>query len=307
MRSYFVAFILLLLSLNLFAQKSFDPTLKRQLDSVMAVDQKYRNIIEFGSATIKDSIAVKWRLENVKSVDDSLWSIQKSLDSTNLLFVERTIKKRGYPGKSIVGEPASETAWYVIQHSRKIKQYFSTIQKAGRDGELEQYLVAKMEDRLLTEENKPQIYGTQAIGLPVMDSISHKLVNRNYIWPIKDDLHVNELRKKAGFKETIEENARRLNAIYDRLTMEKLKEMSRVVVYEGDNANIKEKVKLLDRVTLPREELKGSSFYCLKQLDSLSNSKDSVAAGSCLLKIDPYYLMYQGQTPTKLRAFLTRY
>ena len=36
------------------------------------------------------------------------------------------------PGKSLVGEPANETAYYVIQHSDKIEQYFPVVEKAGR-------------------------------------------------------------------------------------------------------------------------------------------------------------------------------
>jgi len=62
-----------------------------------------------------------------------------------------------------------------------------------------------MEDRLLTYEGKKQIYGTQAgdsTGAP-------------YVWPIKDPDRVNELRKAAGFGLTLEENAERLDAIYN--------------------------------------------------------------------------------------------
>jgi len=45
-------------------------------------------------------------------------------------------------------------------------------------------------------------------------------------WPIQDPTHVNERRKKAGFDQTVEQNAKRLGIDYYALTMEQVKAMS---------------------------------------------------------------------------------
>lgn len=67
---------------------------------------------------------------------------------------------------------------------------------------------AMMEDRLLMYQGKKQVYGTQATSTVGKDGSMA-------IWPIEDPEKVNERRKAAGFTNTIEENAQRLNAAYN--------------------------------------------------------------------------------------------
>lgn len=152
-------------------------------------------------------------------------------DTTNsckfywLLAILDSLRKNGQPriaGVSMVGKPANEVAWYVMQHSPKIKQYFPLIQRAGQAKELPFLLVAMMQDRLMTEQRKPQLYGTQAACYPLMDTASHQ--QECFFWPIANPKNVNRRRKKAGFTTTVEENAKRLNVAYQILTMEKLTE-----------------------------------------------------------------------------------
>jgi hypothetical protein len=45
------------------------------------------------------------------------------------------------------------------------------------------------------------------------------------IWPIKNASQVNELRKKVGFKLTVEENATDMGIKYKMLTLEDVKKM----------------------------------------------------------------------------------
>ncbi len=163
---------------------------------------------------------------------DSLWALQGRLDSLNVVFIEQVFKAKGYPGESTVGKPANETAWYIIQHSEKIKQYFPMMKEAGEKGELPQRLVAMMEDRLLTEDDKEQVYGTQATSIPAFDSAGHQTGVKGYvIWPIKDPEHVNERRKKAGFAETVEQNAKDMGIEYKKMTMEELRATRQAIIY----------------------------------------------------------------------------
>ncbi len=69
----------------------------------------------------------------------------------------------GWPYASVVTEYAAAGAALVINHaSYEIRSaYFPMLEKAFNDGEAEPLLYAKMRDRLLVEEGKSQLYGTQ--------------------------------------------------------------------------------------------------------------------------------------------------
>ena len=92
------------------------------------------------------------------------------------------------------------------------------IKKAAEQNELPFSLYAMMLDRQLMRDGKEQVYGTQAM--------TKKLKNGNmesFIWPIKDPLQVNRLRKEAGFDTTVEQNAKRFNIVYRVVAMDEIK------------------------------------------------------------------------------------
>ncbi|AKA34308.1 BT_3928 family protein [Flagellimonas lutaonensis] len=151
--------------------------LKKELDSIMAMDQKYR---------------IDLTPENLKK--------QAAIDSSNLEYIEAVIAEHGYPGKSLVGYRTGEVAWYVLQHSNKIGQYINVIKEAAENKELGFSKYAMMLDRYLVSQNKPQIYGTQ--GSTLADG-------HNFIWPIKNLDSANILRKNI-FGNTVEEYSKQL-------------------------------------------------------------------------------------------------
>ena len=187
---------------NAMLDLNFD--LKDELNEIYKLDQGVREIYFAKTKEEKDAIAENL---NLPIQDEALgyMKVWNDLDSLNLIKVEEIIKEHGYPGKSMVGEPANETVWYVIQHSSKIPEYLSLIKEAAAKGDLDKDLVAMMEDRNLMQEGKEQIYGTQGTTL------SRNTNNpTDIIWPIKDPQNVNKLREEAGFKETVESYAKRL-------------------------------------------------------------------------------------------------
>jgi uncharacterized membrane protein YphA (DoxX/SURF4 family) len=174
-------------SLKLKEQKGAMPlidfTLKKRLDSIGVLDQKYRLMMQRGQG----------------ANNDSLWEMQHLIDATNIKFITDYFNTKGYPGKSIVGEPTNIVACSVLQHNTdQIETYLPIIKQAGAKEEIPFNLVAMMEDRYLMAENKPQIYGTQ--GMKYQDDMP-------FIWPIQNPENVNERRVKAGFSQTIEEYA----------------------------------------------------------------------------------------------------
>lgn len=160
-------------------EERYDLPLKQALDSIMELDQKYR--------------------ARMSSGDWQDWGKQMAIDSSNIRYIDSLMALQGYPGKTLVGEPANKAAWYVIQHSNRIDQFLPQIKAAAEAGELPFRLYAMMLDRSLMQQDKPQMYGTQGMsffmGTPKEVSL---------IWPIEDAANVDVRRQEAGFEQSLE-------------------------------------------------------------------------------------------------------
>ena len=168
---------LCLLPLLVHAQRApLNPRLKRELDSLYRVDQVYRAaMFADNKQHLVDSLATALHLPAAE-VPSRLLGLMLQTDSTDMQRVRAIIQRYGYPGKTLVGAPANEAAFYVIQHSSSIPQYLPLIKQAADQGELPFRLYAMMLDRQLMHLGKPQVYGTQ--GLNYNDQ-------PRFIWPLK--------------------------------------------------------------------------------------------------------------------------
>jgi len=218
MKNLIVA-LLIIAAGNASAQQKFDPVLKKQLDSVLALDQKYREILTYLMDPNKKDSVLKTLPVKPEQATGYYWKLQTRADSSNLIFIENIFAKYGYPGKSLVGEPTNEAAWYVVQHSPKIDKYLPAIKIAAENKELPFRLYAMMLDRQLMYDGKEQIYGSQATSKPLRNGQNIGY----YIWPIKEAATVNERRKQAGFDQTVEQNAKRLGIDYKVVKIEDVK------------------------------------------------------------------------------------
>ncbi|MCI1189985.1 hypothetical protein MON38_21380 [Hymenobacter sp. DH14] len=203
-----------------------NPRLKHELDSIYAVDQKWRGMLfDPRQRHRPDSLARALGVTR-ESLPTYLPRQMLRTDSTNQVRVQQILKRYGYPGKTLVSEPTNEAAWYVIQHSPGIDQYLPLIKKAADKGELPFYLYAQMLDRQLMRAGKPQVYGTQAFGYNVLNpQTGRHEAQPPFVWPIKDPQQVNERRKKAGFPTTVEQNAANLGIPYRVLTLKDVEKM----------------------------------------------------------------------------------
>ncbi len=199
-------------------QHRINVILKKQLDSVMILDQKYRDTLSILMDPQKADSVSRSQAFGAKEAMTHYWKLQNRIDSLNVIFIESVFKKYGYPGKTLVGTPTNESAWYLIQHSKKIHQYLQMMKKAAKEKELPFQLYAKMLDLELIDEGKEQIYGTQGVCRPLKDGKNIGC----YIWPIKDAATVNKRRKKAGFKQTVEQNATRIGIVYRVIKLDKV-------------------------------------------------------------------------------------
>lgn len=223
MKPYSILLLFILVGLNALAQKPINLALKKQLDSILQTDQGIREFVDSETTEKrKDTLAHFFNLEK-EVLKQRAWSIMQKIDSINLVKTEAIISKYGYPGKTLVGEPANTTVFYVIQHNPdQISKYYPLIEKAGKKGELPFKYVAMMLDRKLTHEGKDQVYGTQIYGLIINNPQTGKKDFFQYVMPIKDAKNVNKRRKEAGFDSTVEENALRLGVVYKVYTKEEI-------------------------------------------------------------------------------------
>lgn len=100
------------------------------------------------------------------------------------------LDKYGWPTSSEVTEYAAAGAALIINHStyELRSKYFPMLEKAFKKGEAQPLRYAKMKDRLLVEEGKDQLYGTQ---IKFEDMI-------RVPYPITDPEHVDQRRAKIG-------------------------------------------------------------------------------------------------------------
>ena len=181
--------------------------LKDKLENILLTDQGIREIIS-GNFTDerKSELLAKMNLSEGDIEGEKKFKLMREIDSINIIEVEKIIKKYGYPGKSLVGEPANEAVFYVVQHSEKINKYLPLIRKATENGDISKTALAMMEDRSLVQQGLEQLYGTQING-----KVGKEGKWIYFLWPVKNADSLNMWRKQVGFEQTIEESLKAMN------------------------------------------------------------------------------------------------
>ena len=113
-------------------------------------------------------------------------------DSLALAYVTNVLENHGWLGKSTIGEAGNQALFVTIQHasSELRKKYFPMLAQSAALNESDPSSMATMLDRMLVDEGKPQIYGTQ----------SRMVDGELKLYPIEDPKNVNKKRKKVGLK-----------------------------------------------------------------------------------------------------------
>ena len=166
--------------------------IEARLDSVFDDDQSGRRYI--------DTITRKYGLHSRQM--DSLMRIMGDKDSINLVKVTAILDKYGWLGIDDIGEKANTALFIVIQHADGDtaiqRKYLPMMREAVRHKKAQPDQLALLEDRVLTNQGKPQIYGTQV----------HAGKNgKNVFFPIADERNVNKRRAAVGL-ESLEVYAR---------------------------------------------------------------------------------------------------
>ncbi|WP_407534341.1 DUF6624 domain-containing protein [Elizabethkingia miricola] len=166
------------------AKKSkYNNDVRLKLLDVQSKDQSIRLIYqELKKTYTDDSDLVKSASEKMKKID---------LESVDI--VAKIIDKYGWLGKDKIGKEANETLFLGIQHIDDLvvqSKYLPTIKDAVKKGNAEPWHLAFLTDRILMNQGKKQIYGTQ--------KIITKKTETSYIIPLENPEKVDELRKEIG-------------------------------------------------------------------------------------------------------------
>lgn len=94
--------------------------------------------------------------------------IDQELDLSNMGAVEQILDKCGMPTIETAGEKGMSAIWLVIQHAdtKKRTKYFPMLLEASKNGDIERQEIALMQDRMLMDAGKPQLYGSQVMMNP---------------------------------------------------------------------------------------------------------------------------------------------
>jgi len=99
-------------------------------------------------------------LDSIKQVDQSIRErFNPHIDYENLEFVVSVVEQCGLPEK----RNQLNTVFLVLQHnhSNYQKKYIDQLKEQAKQGNIDRASLALMDDRILVNDGKPQIYGTQ--------------------------------------------------------------------------------------------------------------------------------------------------
>lgn len=154
------------------------------------------------------------KYQETGNIDLELNQRMGQIDSINQIYAFRFLDKYGYPIYSKDGKKICEGIFYILQHSdqKHMKKYVDELKEAAFKEEASLTHYALMKDRILMNDGKKQVYGSQISSYK--DENGH-VTNNFFVWPIEDPNKVDSLRKAIGFKTTIAEYAKQMNAAYN--------------------------------------------------------------------------------------------
>jgi hypothetical protein len=124
-------------------------------------------------------------------------------DHRNQELVISIIEKCGMPTLNEVTQEQMNAIWLGLQHNTDNKyriKYFPLIEKAVKNGDLSKEQYALMKDRMLMDEGKPQIFGSQ--------------LKNGKLYDLESPENVNKRRQEMGL-EPIEDYLKRFGISYD--------------------------------------------------------------------------------------------
>ena len=175
-------------------EANFNQELRRRLMEIRKSDQEVRH--EFLNA---------YKSQPVDSVlTRSLLQQMQIIDKKNLEEIKIIIEEFGWPNKDLVGDECI-SIWLVIQHSDVETQKWALpyLKEGAKNRDIDASAIAMLEDRILVNSGRNQIYGTQFYR----EELNGQNTLRFY--PIEDMQNLNKRRAEVGL-DTFEEEFERM-------------------------------------------------------------------------------------------------
>ncbi len=170
------------------------------------MNQKLRT--ELLSMREKDLSTRKKLADRGELEHDNYHPEMRKIHQDNNSRIKEIITDIGWPMKSVVGDDGAEAAWLIVQHAilepEFQKECLIRLKEAVENGEANSWHLAYLQDRVLIQEGKPQIFGTQHIA------------NNGRMEPLPiEDIKVADLRRKELGLWSLEEHTAHLQRDYD--------------------------------------------------------------------------------------------
>lgn len=136
---------------------------------------------------------IKMMINDQKMRSSGKWD--DSVDKKNIIKLKKIIAKYGWPDIEMVGEEASSGAWVIAQHADNDLKFqklcLELITDKFSEKKIPSWQIAYLTDRIKTNSNLPQIYGTQFYLTK-----NKRFTNR----PIKNKSTLDKRRKEIGLE-----------------------------------------------------------------------------------------------------------
>lgn len=167
------------------------------LAALAGCSNRYNRILE--EVYDKDQEVRKWTVLSSLSYDEIVtYSTEMALtDSLNQATVFGILDKEGWPAR--LSDKANQAIWLVIDHSDLAtrRKYLDLVKAKAEEGVLDKSDYATLNDRVLMEDGKPQIYGTQ-IKITGTIIFGEEQTLPMYLWPVEDPAALDSLRSSIG-------------------------------------------------------------------------------------------------------------
>ena len=158
---------------------------------------RYNRVLE--DVYDKDQAARAWTVGMASLSADEIVEYtaeMERVDSLNQTRVFGILDNDGWP--SNLSDKANRAIWIVIDHSdlTSRSKYLSFVRAKADEGILDKSDYAMLNDRVLMEEGKPQVYGTQIKMAATFDG--EDMAMQLYLWPVENPDALDSLRRSVG-------------------------------------------------------------------------------------------------------------
>lgn len=163
----------------------------------LASCNQYNSILE--EVYDNDQTAREWTkgMSSLSADEIVNYSTEMELaDSLNQAIVFGILDKEGWP--SHLSDKANQAIWIVIDHSDLAcrSKYLALVKEKAEQGILDKTSYAILNDRVLMEEGKHQIYGTQIKMTATI--VDDKITMQLCLWPVENPENLDSLRSTVG-------------------------------------------------------------------------------------------------------------